>query len=71
VTAELPVAIVAAAAEGMHSTPGVATRVVGALGRRSEHHRDRAGSSELNISLCVAERDQAAAIRAIQEGFHS
>jgi len=72
VSVEQPVAIVAAVGEGMRGTPGVAARVFGALGRaRVNVIAIAQGSSELNISLCVAERDQDRAVRAIHQEFHS
>lgn len=72
VTVEAPIAIVAAVGEGMRGTPGVAARVFGALGRATVNVIAIAqGSSELNISLCVAERDRESAVRAIHEEFHA
>ena len=54
----------------MRGTPGVAARVFGALGRKKVNVIAIAqGSSELNISFCVAEADQAKAVRAIHEEF--
>jgi aspartokinase/homoserine dehydrogenase 1 len=72
VTVESPIAIVAAVGEGMRGTPGVAARVFGALGRAKVNVIAIAqGSSELNISLCVAESERETAVRAIHEEFHS
>jgi aspartate kinase len=72
VSVEAPVAIVAAVGEGMRGTPGVAARVFGALGRAKVNVIAIAqGSSELNISLCVAERDREPAVRAIHGEFHA
>ena len=72
VTVEAPIAIVAAVGEGMRGTPGVAARVFGALGKAGVNVVAIAqGSSELNISLCVGEREREAAVRAIHEEFHS
>lgn len=71
VSVEAPIAIVAAVGEGMRGTPGVAARVFGALGRAKVNVVAIAqGSSELNISLCVAESDRDAAVTAIHEEFH-
>jgi aspartate kinase len=71
VTVERPIAVVAAVGEGMRGTPGVAARIFGALGRAKVNVIAIAqGSSELNVSLCVAEADQAKAVRAIHEEFH-
>ena len=68
---ERPVAIVAAVGEGMRGTPGVAARVFGALGEAGVNVVAIAqGSSELNISLVVAERDREEAVRLIHEEFH-
>jgi aspartate kinase len=70
VTVERPIAVVAAVGEGMRGTPGVAARIFGALGQAKVNVIAIAqGSSELNVSLCVAERDQAKAVRAIHEEF--
>jgi aspartate kinase len=71
VTVERPIAVVAAVGEGMRGTPGVAVRIFGALGKAKVNVIAIAqGSSELNVSLCVAEADQARAVRAIHEEFH-
>jgi bifunctional aspartokinase / homoserine dehydrogenase 1 len=68
---ERPVAIVAAVGEGMRGTPGVAARVFGALGKSSVNVVAIAqGSSELNISLVVMEKDREKAVRLIHEEFH-
>jgi aspartate kinase len=68
---EAPVAIVAAVGEGMRGTPGVAGRVFGALGRAGVNVMAIAqGSSELNISLVVAEAERDKAVRAVHEEFH-
>ncbi|HUF05874.1 MAG TPA: ACT domain-containing protein, partial [Candidatus Binatia bacterium] len=70
VTVERPIAVVAAVGEGMRGTPGVAARIFGALGKAKVNVIAIAqGSSELNVSLCVAERDQTKAVRAIHEEF--
>ena len=72
VSVEAPVAIVAAVGEGMRGAPGVAGRVFGALGRAGVNVMAIAqGSSELNISLVVAERDRDGAVLAIHGEFHS
>lgn len=70
VEVEAPVAIVAAVGEGMRGTPGVAARVFGALGRARVNVMAIAqGSSELNISLVVHERDRESAVLAIHDEF--
>ncbi len=72
VSVERPVAIVAAVGEGMRGTPGVAARVFGALGRaRINVIAIAQGSSELNISLVVAEKDRDGAVRAVHQEFHT
>lgn len=72
VTVEAPVAIVAAVGEGMRGTPGVAARVFSAIARADVNVVAIAqGSSELNISLVVHERDRESAVRAIHQEFHS
>ncbi|MDP9321624.1 MAG: aspartate kinase [Chloroflexota bacterium] len=71
VTIESPVAIVSAVGEGMRGTPGVAARLFGALGRANVNVIAIAqGSSELNISLVVGERDRETAVKAIHREFH-
>ena len=71
VAIESPVAIVSAVGEGMRGTPGVAARLFGALGRAKVNVIAIAqGSSELNISLVVSERDRETAVRAVHEEFH-
>ena len=71
VTVEAPVAIVAAVGEGMRGTPGVAGRVFSALGRSGVNVMAIAqGSSELNISLVVAESDRDRAVQVIHGEFH-
>ena len=71
VAVESPIAVVAAVGEGMRGTPGVAARIFGALGRAGVNVIAIAqGSSELNVSLCVLEADQARAVRAIHQEFH-
>ncbi len=72
VTVERPIAVVAAVGEGMRGTPGVAARVFGALGRAGVNVIAIAqGSSELNISFCVNEAEQAKAVRAVHDEFHA
>lgn len=71
VAIEAPVAIVSAVGEGMRGTPGVAARLFGALGRaRVNVIAIAQGSSELNISLVVGEKDRDTAVRAIHQEFH-
>lgn len=71
VAVEAPVAIVAAVGEGMRGTPGVAARLFGAIARAGVNVIAIAqGSSELNISLVVHERDRARAVQAVHREFH-
>jgi len=57
--------------EGMRGTPGVAARLFGALGRANVNVIAIAqGSSELNISLVVSEKDRETAVKAIHREFH-
>lgn len=63
-------AIVAAVGLGMAHTPGVAARICGALAARDVNIIAIAqGSSELNVSLAIAQSDVESAIRAIHESF--
>ncbi len=72
VAVDAPVAIVSAVGEGMRGTPGVAARLFGAIARAKVNVVAIAqGSSELNISLVVAERDREVAVRAIHAEFHA
>jgi len=72
VTVEAPVAIVSAVGEGMRGTPGVAARLFGAIARAGVNVVAIAqGSSELNISLVVHEKDRDAAVRAVHQEFHA
>ena len=71
VSIDAPVAIVSAVGEGMRGTPGVAARVFGAIARAEVNVIAIAqGSSELNISLVVHERDREKAVRAVHREFH-
>ncbi len=64
------VALVAVVGLGMAYTPGVSARVFGALGKHGVNVRAIAqGSSELNITLAIEERQTATALRAIHEAF--
>ncbi|GBC71921.1 Aspartokinase [Candidatus Calditenuaceae archaeon HR02] len=67
---EKDVVVVAVVGEGMKGTPGVASRVFGAVARRGVNVRMIAqGSSELNISFVVKEADGVEAVRAIHEDY--
>ncbi|GAC1697970.1 MAG: aspartate kinase [Candidatus Limnocylindrales bacterium] len=72
VRVEAPVAIVSAVGEGMRGTKGVAARLFSAIARADVNVVAIAqGSSELNISLVVHERDRETAVRAIHQEFHA
>jgi aspartate kinase len=70
ITSTESVAIVAAVGEGMKGTTGIAAKVFGALGGAGVNViAISQGSSERNISLLVADRDAAEAVRAIHRAF--
>lgn len=70
ITADDDVVIIAVVGAGIRSTPGVAAKVFGALGRNSVNVISIAqGSSEHNLSLVVAEEDAEAAVRHVHEEF--
>jgi len=67
---ERDVAAIAVIGEGMKGTPGVASRVFTAVAEKGINVRMIAqGSSELNISFVVKERDADEAVRAVHEAF--
>ncbi len=67
---EKDVAVVAVVGEGMKGTPGVASRVFGAVARHGINIRMIAqGSSELNISFVVKESDAVEAVKAIHTDY--
>jgi aspartate kinase len=69
---DLDVAIVAVVGAGMRGTPGVAGRVFGTMGQeRINVIAIAQGSSELNISFVIAERDVSAAVLALHRVFVS
>jgi aspartokinase/homoserine dehydrogenase 1 len=69
-SADDSIAIVAAVGDKMKGAPGVAAKVFGALGAANINViAISQGSSELNISLVVAERDATEAVRAIHAAF--
>jgi len=66
VGAEKGLSIIAVVGGNMVKTPGIAARVFSALGRDKINVRAIVqGSSELNISIVVEEKDQIAALRAL------
>jgi len=67
---EPDVVVVAVVGGGMRGTPGVASRVFGAVAKRGINIRMIAqGSSELNISFVVKEKDGVEAVKAIHEEY--
>jgi aspartate kinase len=67
---ERDVAAIAVIGEGMKGTPGVASKVFTAVAKKGINVRMIAqGSSELNISFVVKERDADEAVRAVHEAF--
>jgi len=70
ISAQGGLAVVAVVGNGMRGTPGIASRVFGALAAGSVNVVAIAqGSSELNISFVVAERDAAEATRRVHAAF--
>ncbi len=70
VECEPDVVVVAVVGEGMRGTPGVASRVFGAVAKRGINIRMIAqGSSELNISFVVKEKDGVEAVNAVHEEY--
>lgn len=70
IEAEDDVCVIAVVGEGMKGTPGVASKVFGAVAKRGVNVRMIAqGSSELNISFVVKESDAVTAVRAIHEDY--
>lgn len=70
IESEDDVSVVAVVGEGMKGTPGVASKVFGAVAKRGINIRMIAqGSSELNISFVVKEEDGPEAVRAIHEEY--
>ncbi|HID05145.1 MAG TPA: aspartate kinase [Aigarchaeota archaeon] len=65
------ISVVAVVGEEMKGTPGVASRVFGAVAARGINIRMIAqGSSELNISFAVKEKDGVEAVKAIHEEYN-
>ncbi|NWG09810.1 MAG: aspartate kinase [Nitrososphaerales archaeon] len=70
ITSEERASIVAIVGAGMKGTPGVATRVFGAVAKKGINIvMISQGSSEVNISFAVREEDGEDAVRAIHEEF--
>ncbi len=70
VTPENDVCVIAAVGAGMKGTPGVAAKIFKAVADRSVNIRMIAqGSSELNVSFVVAEKDGPTAVRALHQEF--
>lgn len=71
VEVEDDVAVIAVIGEGMKGTPGVASKVFSAVAARGINVRMIAqGSSELNISFVVKEKDAEEAVRAVHSAFY-
>jgi aspartate kinase len=71
VTAEDDVAVIAVMGANMKGTLGVASRIFSTVAKKGINIRMIAqGSSELNISFVVKEKDGAAVVRAIHEEFN-
>ncbi|MFA6958711.1 MAG: bifunctional aspartate kinase/homoserine dehydrogenase I [Thermoanaerobaculia bacterium] len=63
-------AVVAVVGLGMRGTPGIASRVFSAFGRESVNIVAIAqGSSELNVTIVIAQRDLAAALTSLHREF--
>jgi aspartokinase/homoserine dehydrogenase 1 len=70
VTVRTDCSVVTVVGEGMRERPGIASTLFSALAaRRINVVAIAQGSSELNISVVVAQRDEATALRAIHEAF--
>ena len=70
ITTALHVAIVAVVGDGMRGTPGVAARLLASLASENINVLMIAqGSSEVNISLLIAEKEAQRAVRAIHAAF--
>jgi aspartate kinase len=70
ITAEDDVCVIAAMGANMKGTLGVASRIFTAMAQKGINIRMIAqGSSELNISFVVKEKDGEAAVRAIHNEF--
>lgn len=67
---EEDISVIAVVGAGMKGTPGVAARVFNAVAKKGVNVRMIAqGSSELNISFVVKEKDSEKAVQAIHEEF--
>ena len=71
IEAEPDVTVLAAVGDGMAGTPGIAARLFDSLARSGVNVCAIAqGSSERNISVAIASRDAARALRAVHAGFY-
>lgn len=71
IAVEAGIAVLAVVGDGMAGRPGTAARLFTALGRAGINVRAIAqGSSERNISIALAERESARALRAVHAGFY-
>jgi aspartate kinase len=70
ITCDRNASVIATVGAGMKGTPGVAARVFNTMGRnRINILMIAQGSSELNISFAVSERDAVKAVRALHDEF--
>jgi aspartate kinase len=70
IESEDDVNVIAVVGEGMRGTPGVASKVFGAVAKRGINVRMIAqGSSELNISFVVKEEDGNEAVKAVHDEY--
>ncbi len=70
ITCDKNASVIATVGEGMKGTPGVAARVFNTMGRnRINILMIAQGSSELNISFAISERDAIKAVRALHSEF--
>jgi aspartokinase/homoserine dehydrogenase 1 len=71
VSAEPGISVLAVVGEGMAGTPGIAARLFDSLARAAINVRAIAqGASERNISVAIASRQAARALRAVHAGFY-
>ena len=70
VRSEDDICVIGVVGEGLKGTPGVAAKVFQAVAQKGVNVRMIAqGSSELNISFVVKEKDGGIAVRALHEAF--
>ena len=70
ITADTETSIIAIVGENMRNVPGIAGRVFSSLGKNGVNIIAIAqGSSELNISIVIARKDEAKALKVIHDAF--